>query len=237
MSSSVSTVKSNTKMPVAKKSAPAPAAPATPVVAADPTNVTPAKRLRKEAPAKVEQAPVVVVTPAPAVVVAADAAPTRTSSAIIADLQDRLRELNSEFTTRVRSLISEVQEATKAIKRDARASKRRTRVDPATLSPEERVRYDARRAKNAFLKQRPISDELCAFMGLPAASQRSQIEVTKYISTYVKEHTCFDPSFKRNIIPDAKLAKILRAKDSDKVTYLNLQTFLKVHFLKPAVVA
>ena len=32
---------------------------------------------------------------------------------------------------------------------------------------------------------------------------------------------------------DAKLAKLLRVKDGQEVTYLNLQSFLKVHFLKP----
>jgi hypothetical protein len=34
-------------------------------------------------------------------------------------------------------------------------------------------------------------------------------------------------------VPDAKLSKLLRAKDGQEVTYLNLQSFLKVHFLKP----
>jgi chromatin remodeling complex protein RSC6 len=97
--------------------------------------------------------------------------------------------------------------------------------------------YEARRANNAFLKLRPISDELASFMGLPAKSERSQTDVTKFVATYVKSHSCFDPSFKRRIVPDAKLAKLLRAKDGQEVTYLNLQSFLKVHFLKPAAPA
>jgi chromatin remodeling complex protein RSC6 len=57
------------------------------------------------------------------------------------------------------------------------------------------------------------------------------------VSAYVKSHNCFDPSFKRRILPDAKLGKLLRVSDGQEVTYLNLQSFLKVHFLKPAVVA
>jgi len=70
-------------------------------------------------------------------------------------------------------------------------------------------------------------------MGLSPKSQKSQTDVTKFIANYVKQHSCFDPSFKRRILPDAKLAKLLRAKDGQEVTYLNLQSFLKVHFLKP----
>ena len=105
------------------------------------------------------------------------------------------------------------------------------------MTPEERAVWEARRANNAFLKLRPISDELASFMGLAPKSQRSQTDVTKYIATYVKAHSCFDPSFKRRILPDAKLGKILRVKDGQEVTYLNLQSFLKVHFLKPVVPA
>jgi chromatin remodeling complex protein RSC6 len=71
-------------------------------------------------------------------------------------------------------------------------------------------------------------------MGLPAGSKRSQTEVTKFISEYVKSHSCFDPTFKRRILPNAALGKLLRVGDKDEVTYLNLQSFLKVHFKKPA---
>jgi chromatin remodeling complex protein RSC6 len=67
---------------------------------------------------------------------------------------------------------------------------------------------------------------------LPAKSQRSQTEVTKFISTYVKTHNCFDPNFKRRILPNAALAKLLKVDDKTEVTYLNLQKYLKVHFLK-----
>jgi hypothetical protein len=112
------------------------------------------------------------------------------------------------------------------------SGKRRVRRDPATMNPEERAAYETRRANNAFLKLRPISDELASFMGLPAKSERSQTDVTKFVATYVKAHSCFDPSFKRRIVPDTKLTKLLRVKDGQEVTYLNLQSFLKVHFLK-----
>ncbi len=219
MSTSVSTNKAN-KM-AKKTAAPAPA-PA-------PVEAAPAKTPRKNA--KVETAPAPVAAAAPAV----EAAPAevRTAEAILSGLQETLRTINTEFTGRIRAAVAEAQEATRALKREARDSRKKRRVDPATLSPEERAKYDARRANNAFLKVRPISDELSAFMGLPAKSQKSQTDVTKFISSYVKSHNCFDPNFKRRIIPDAKLSKLLRVTDKDQVTYLNLQSYLKVHFLKP----
>jgi chromatin remodeling complex protein RSC6 len=71
-------------------------------------------------------------------------------------------------------------------------------------------------------------------MGIASKSLRSQTDVTKFLSGYVKAHGCFDPNFKRRIVPDAKLSKLLRVTDKQEVTYLNLQSFVKVHYLKPA---
>jgi len=105
------------------------------------------------------------------------------------------------------------------------------------IPSEERATYEARRANNAFLKLRPISNDLARFMGLPPGSQRSQTDVTKFIATYIKQHGCADPIMKRLINPDARLAKLLRVNPGQDVTYLNLQSYLKVHFLKPHEVA
>ena len=221
MSSTKSTVNAN-KMPAVKKTASKPAAK---------TEVTvPVVAPSTPAPAPSTPAPTAAPTAAPV----ADA---RTADAILASVQDALKSLNTEVTGRVRALVADALAATKALKREARDSKRRVRKDPATMTPEERATWEARRANNAFLKLRPITDELASFMGVPAKSQKSQTDVTKFVSQYVKAHGCFDPSFKRRIVPDAKLAKLLRVKDGQEVTYLNLQSFLKVHFIKPAVTA
>lgn len=224
MDSAKSTTITNKKMPAAKKTVPS----TTTATAA----TTPAKKATKTTSAKAEVVvPVVEAAAAPAVAVAVEAGAERTAATILATLQESIRALGTETTTRVRALVAEAVEATKALKRDARNSKRRVKKDPATMTPEERSAWEARRANNAFLKLRPISDELASFMGLSPKSQKSQTDVTKFIATYVREHSCFDPSFKRRILPDAKLGKLLRVKDGQEVTYLNLQSFLKVHFL------
>lgn len=227
------TVSTTKKMPAEKKTKSTPAA--APVAETVPA---PAPAKSRKSAAKTEvTVPVSASAPAPvsaAPVAATETAAVRSADAILTGLQETLKALGTEVTTRVRAAVHEALEATKALKREARDSKKRRRKDPADMTAEEKKAWEARRANNAFLKMRPISDELCSFMGLAPKSQRSQTEVTKYISTYVKAHNCFDPNFKRRIIPDAKLAKLLRVKDGQEVTYLNLQSFLKVHFLKPA---
>jgi hypothetical protein len=220
-------------MPADKKTAKSTTAPSTaPATAPAPVDAKPARKTAAKA-----EVTVPVTTPATVVPPTTDAAPVevRSSDAILTALQDTLKALGSDVTSRIRAAVHEALEATKAIKREARDSKKRRRKNPADMTAEEKVAWEARRANNAFLKMRPISDELSVFMGLPPKSQRSQTDVTKFISTYVKAHNCFDPNFKRRILPDAKLAKLLRVKDSQEVTYLNLQSFLKVHFIKPVV--
>jgi chromatin remodeling complex protein RSC6 len=228
-------------MPAAKKdSAPKTVAAPTPVVAATPAPKAAApkaaepkvkaepKAAKAATPAKAEVTVPTVASPA----VEPSAAPAVSSEVQLAALAETLKTLSSELSTRVRDAVRAVQEAAKTAKREARDSKKKKRKDPATMTPEEKAVWEARRANNAFLVQRPLTEELCAFMGLKAGETRSQTQVTKFISEYVKTHSCFDPSFKRRILPNAALAKLLRVGDKDEVTYLNLQSFLKVHFIK-----
>lgn len=209
--------KTKTETPAA---APAPVAPATPAKAAPKAKKAPAAK-----------AEVTVPTAAPTGVVSTPA-PQQSSEVLLASLTETLKALSTEFTTKVREAVRGAQEAAKQAKREQRNSKRKVRKNPEEMTAEERKAYEARRANNAFLVQRPLTDELAAFMGLKAGEKRSQTEVTKFISNYVKTHNCFDPKFKRRIVPNAALAKLLRVGDKDEVTYLNLQRYLKVHFKK-----
>lgn len=200
------------------------------------TTPAPTKTPRKAASKAEVTVPVVpAAAAAPVEGAPAEVVDTRTADAILSSLQESLKAISTEMATRMRAAVASALEASKAVKRELRSKGKRHRKDPKDMSPEELKVYEARRANNAFLKLRPLSDELCTFMGLPAKSQKSQTDVTKFVATYVKTHNCFDPNFKRRILPDQKLAKLLRAKDKEEVTYLNLQKFLKVHFLKPIV--
>jgi hypothetical protein len=228
MSASVSAAKTNTKMAKTTKKD----APAAPVAAAAPAPAPAPAKASKPKAAKIAKAEVVVPTTATPSVVPAASAPAQSSEALLAALTEQLKSLSVEFTAKVREAVRQTQEAAKAAKKEQRDSKKKKRKSPEEMTPEERKAWEARRANNAFLVQKPLSDELCAFMGLKHGEKRSQTEVTKYVSDYVKTHNCFDPNFKRRIIPNAALAKLLRVDDKTEVTYLNLQKYLKVHFKK-----
>jgi chromatin remodeling complex protein RSC6 len=230
MSSTVSVSKTN-KMAADKKTQKKTAEP----VAAAPVPAPAAPKVVKAKKEKVTASKVEIVVPtvaAGAPVVTAPVVAAQTSDALLSNLTEQLKALSTEFTTRVRDAVKATQEAAKAAKKEARDSKKKRKVDPATLNPEQRAAWEARRANNAFLKEKPLSPELCQFMGLKTGEMRSQTDVTKFISEYVKSHSCFDPTFRRRILPNAALAKLLRVDDKTEVTYLNLQKFLKVHFIK-----
>jgi chromatin remodeling complex protein RSC6 len=215
-----------------KAAVPAPAAAASPAPAAEPKA---AKAPRKTA-AKTEvvvptvAAPAVPLPPSPATEVAAGAA----APASIAGVVDRIRELRSRLANDLKEIIADTLLAAKTAAREVKDAKRKRRVkkDVADMTPEEKTAWELRRSKNAFLKPRALSPELCAFMQLAAGSQRSQTEVTKFVANYVKANSCFDPANKRRIIPDGVLSRLLKVTDKDTVTYLNLQSYLKIHFLK-----
>uniref|UniRef100_A0A6C0AIZ0 DM2 domain-containing protein n=1 Tax=viral metagenome TaxID=1070528 RepID=A0A6C0AIZ0_9ZZZZ len=223
--SNMSTEPKTVKKTVAKKAA------AEPPVAAPAAEAKP-KAVRKTA-AKTEVVVPTVAAPAPAPA-PAPAATENAAPASIGSVVERLREVRTRLANELKEIIADTLIAAKAAAKQVKEAGKRKKVkkDVADMTAEEKAAWELRRSKNAFLKPRGLSTELCSFMSLPAGSQRSQTEVTKFVSNYVKTHSCFDPSNKRHIIPDGVLSRLLRVTDKDTVTYLNLQSFLKVHFLK-----
>jgi chromatin remodeling complex protein RSC6 len=98
----------------------------------------------------------------------------------------------------------------------------------------ERKRANARTSPSGFAKPAKISDDLCAFLGVPAGTEMSRTDVTRHINQYVKTHNLCKPENKKVILPNAALKKLLGCKDTDVVSYFNLQRWLKGHFIRPA---
>lgn len=181
-------------------------------------------------PTKVE-----ATVPTVATVVEAPEQATLPAQERLSAVVEKLKDAQSKFNTEIKEITKEAMSAVKAAGREIKDAKKRKRSKkPEDMTPEEKKAWEARRANNAFLKPRLLTPELCTFMGLPHNSLRSQTDVTKFVATYVKSHNCFDPANKRRIIPDAVLAKLLKCTDKDTVTYLNLQSYLKNHFVKTA---
>lgn len=95
----------------------------------------------------------------------------------------------------------------------------------------DKKKSDKKRSPTGFAKPSPISDSLAEFLNLSAGAELARTEVTSKVIAYVKEHNLQNPANKKQILVDDKLKQLLSVKDDDVVTYFNLQTYLKNHFV------
>ena len=179
----------------------------------------------KKAKAAAAATPVAVAATTAPVAVAA----TETVAEVVEEV--RLETEAKSITARllaVRETVSElISEAKRLEKKAARvqklADKRRRRKAPVEGEEGKPARV------SIFQIPTDISPALCAFMGRAAGSQESRSNVTKFITTYVKEKNLKN---KHDITADAPLLKLLNLTAEDKLTYFNLQKYLSIHYLK-----
>jgi upstream activation factor subunit UAF30 len=156
--------------------------------------------------------------PAPEVVVApkTEEQSDETIENTFKQLYDKINTLKSELS-KLSSDIKDVhKQVAKSMKENAKSRKKK--ADRPKREP------------SGFAKPTPISQELCDFLSKPLGTEMARTEVTKYLTSYIKEHDLQYPDDKRKIKPDAKLKKLLNLKKDDQVTYFNLQKYMKPHF-------
>ena len=96
------------------------------------------------------------------------------------------------------------------------------------------ARKSGNRSPSGFVKPTLVTDELATFLGKPSGTEMARTEVTREINKYIRAHNLQNPQNGRHIIPDAALAKLLKLKKDDELTYFNLQRYMSPHFPKPA---
>ena len=195
---------------------------------------TPAKKTsgKKSAAKTVAAEPEVVAAPTPA----PDAVSATTTDApaevtLLEQIESDFASLNErlgQFKAMYASITSDLRKLQKNMARHVKENSRRNRKRKAPAGDR------PKRAPSGFAKPALISKELCTFLGKPAGTEMARTEVTKHLTSYIKEHNLQDQANKRKIVPDAALKKLLNVKASDELTYFNLQKYMKVHFPKPA---
>ena len=224
MSSAASPAKQVKK--VSKKSEEV-AAPA-PVAVAAPAPVAAAAPAKKAASKKASEP---VATPAPVAAAPAPvtAAPVEAGEAATTSVQDDVKAMLTQANTlreTVGALVAELKRVEKRVARLQKEADKRRRKSKKPVEGEE-VKP---RKPSIFELPTPLSNDLCSFLGVSNGSKESRSNVTKAITSYVKQH---DLKNKHTIAPDAKLKSLLGVKDGEVLTYFNLQRYLNRHYLKP----
>ena len=175
--------------------------------AAKATKTTKAKKVVEPAPAKVEAAEPVEVTPE--------------------------QQLSSEFTN-ILSVIGTLTSQLSALKTQVRALEKKAvrELKAANKANKKRSKSKGNRQPSGFVKPTPISGELAKFLGKSAGTEMARTEVTKEINAYIRSNSLQDPKNGRVIIPDAKLRALLVVPEGEQLTYFNLQRYMSRHFQK-----
>ena len=193
------------------------------VVAATPVVVDAAaaveKKARKPKAPKAEAAPAPVETP-----VVVDAAVGA------ADAEAPLAEQSVEFLAKLQQLGTLIS----SLKTEYRTLEKKwsREIKAAQKQSSKRKRKAGNRAPSGFVKPTKISDELASFLGKEKGTEMARTDVTREINTYIRAHKLQDKDNGRKIIPDTKLAALLKLKKTDELTYFNLQKYMSPHFAK-----
>ena len=204
------------------------------------------KKITKVKEVPVEPAPVptpvVEPTPTPVETVTETVAEAETTDAT--SMKQRFELMIKSRQTLMNDLKREIQELRKmqrdhehAVKEASKKSKKKkTQSDDATP-----------RKPSGFASPVIVSDDLYSFLsqfGVKKGDPIARTDVTRHITSYIKEKDLQNPDHRREIVPDAALHKLfgpaIEPKDPNDAnsplvyTYLKLQIYLSPHFPKNA---
>lgn len=166
-----------------------------------------------------------VVAAAPVVV----AAPEEEVN-LVAEFASQVAKVN-DLRTALGVVLADMKKTEKRLARELKKAGRRRRPRAPAL---DEAGQPLPKKPSVFTKPQKITDDLCVFLGKAKGTEMSRSDVTRGIMAYVKEKSLNN---KQDINPDAALRKLLRSTEAEKVTILNLQRYLKVHYVKAPVVA
>jgi chromatin remodeling complex protein RSC6 len=152
------------------------------------------------------------------------------ASHVDADVEAPLTEQSIELLAKLQQLGSLIS----AIKVEYRTLEKKwmRELKVAQKQSSKRKRKAGNRAPSGFVKPTRISDELAKFLEKPAGCEMARTEVTRDINKYIRTNNLQDKSNGRKINPDKKLSTLLKLKNTDELTYFNLQKFMSPHFAK-----
>ena len=104
-----------------------------------------------------------------------------------------------------------------------------------------RARKDPNRKKrepSGFAVPTSLSNKLCDFLSVPHDTKLSRTDVTRKVTSYIREQNLQVPENRRSFVPDKKLGSILGPlQEVDKgkgFTYFNLQRYITPHITSSA---
>lgn len=145
-----------------------------------------------------------------------------------ADVEELLEKLLEDIevakTSKNKELLASLKVYEKYVKKIRSNSKK--------LEPKDK-KVAVRTQPSGFNKPLPISAEIAEFAGWKVGERKSRTDVTVALCKYVKSNGLQQEECKKNIIPDKKLAALLKydASSSKPLTYSTMQKYIGHLFL------
>merc|ERR1712010_169525 len=114
------------------------------------------------------------VPPAPVEVAPQEDTSTPSMDVVFQKLYDRISTLKAELS----QLVTEVKTVQKQVYKSVKESEKTNK----------KKKDRPKREPSGFAKPTKISQELCDFLKKPAGTEMARTEVTKYLTSYIKEH-------------------------------------------------
>jgi chromatin remodeling complex protein RSC6 len=153
---------------------------------------------------------------------------TVTAVVQVADMPSKIADFNNKYN-QVIAMLSGLKQSFKSIEKSAQ---RDWRVAQKALA--KKNKKAEKRSPSGFVRPCLISDEMAEFLGVERGSMIARTTVSSKINLYIRDNNLQDKTHGRNINPDQKLATLLNVQpdSEDKLTYFNLQRYMKHHFIK-----
>jgi chromatin remodeling complex protein RSC6 len=147
---------------------------------------------------------------------------------LVAEFNSQVSKVN-ELRNTVGAVLADMKKLEKRLAREIKKAGRRRR----TRAPQvDEAGNPLPKKPSVFTKPQKITDALCVFLGKAKGTEMSRSDVTRGIMDYVKKNGL---NAKQVINPDAALRKLLSVTEAENVTILNLQRYLKGHYVKAPV--
>lgn len=103
------------------------------------------------------------------------------------------------------------------------------------MSKKNKNKSNEKRHPSGFAVPYKLSEELYAFLNIHNGEKVPRNDVTRMINEYITKNNLRDEKDKRIIKPNNELHKIFNSSNEDSITYFNLQSYIKHHFIKEKV--
>jgi len=150
--------------------------------------------------------------------------------------KDSKESIESVFLTKLSTFVNKVTFINKEVKELQTLGKTLEKEFNAVVKvlskQKNKTKNTENRTLSGFAMPSLLSNELYEFLNIEKGTLIPRKDVTKLINEYIKSNNLRNEEDKRKIIPDESLKKIFKCGSEDMVTYFNLQTYMKHHFIK-----